>query len=78
MVGEGLSWSLPDLGGGWSSIIKVGGGQPCSSSGNVALGIQVRNHKRRMGGLTREQRKQQMFLVCHSCCPVAVSDMAVG
>ena len=66
------------VGCGLSLIVKVSGGQPCSSSGDVALGIQVINHKRMMGGLTREQQKRRMFLVCHSHCPIAVSNMAVG
>ena len=39
---------------GQFSIIKVGGGQLHPSSGNMALGIQVRNHKRMMGVLTQE------------------------
>ena len=39
---------------GVSLIVKVGGGQPHLLSGNMALGIQVRSHKRMMGVLTRE------------------------
>ena len=50
------------VGCGWLLIVEVGGGQPCSSSGNVALGIPV-NHKRMMGG--GYQRTTEMTNVPH-------------
>jgi hypothetical protein len=47
-----------------SSIVE-GGGQPHSSSGNVAPGIPVRIHKRIMGALTRNKGndKRSLFVV---------------
>ena len=65
------------MGCGQSLIVKVGG-QPHLLSGNVALGIPVRIHKRIMGALTRNNRndKHSSFVVCH--CHIDLSDMAVG
>ena len=52
------------MGCGRSSIVKVGG-QPHLLSGNVALGIPVRIHKRIMGVLTRNNGndKRSSFVV---------------